>query len=129
MLHEVPLVASEGILIVEDNEVNALILRSMLRKHGYDPQVAINGAEGVEMTARHRPRLVLMDLHMPLLDGFAAAIEIRRDMIGSSPVLVAVTATSSGDVEEACRTAGFACILSKPILIAELLSTVRRFLT
>lgn len=119
---------SDGILIVEDNEVNALILRTMLRKQGYEPHVARDGGEGVEMSERHRPRLVLMDLHMPRLDGFAAAVEIRTRMNGSSPVLVAVTAMATEDVEAACRDAGFTCVLPKPILINDLVGVVRRFL-
>lgn len=118
----------DAILIVEDNEVNALILRTMLRKHGYEARVARDGAEGVAMTAEHRPRLVLMDLHMPRLDGFAAATAIRTRMNGASPVLVAVTATATGDVEIACRAAGFTCVLAKPILVGDLVGTVRRYL-
>lgn len=118
----------DGILIVEDNDVNALILRSMLRKHGYEPQVARDGQEGVAMVQRHNPRLVFMDLHMPRLDGFAAASVIRTRMNGASPVLVAVTATATGDVEAACRNAGFTCVLPKPILVGDLILMVRRFL-
>jgi CheY-like chemotaxis protein len=128
MLPEARTVPQDGILIVEDNDVNALILRSMLRKHGYDPQVARDGEEGVAMTTRHKPRLVFMDLHMPRLDGFAAASAVRGRMNGASPVLVAVTATATGDVEAACRDAGFACVLPKPILVGDLMEMVRRFL-
>lgn len=128
MRPEAPTERRDGILIVEDNDVNALILRSMLRKHGYEPQVARDGEEGVAMIQRHNPRLVFMDLHMPRLDGFGAASAIRRRMNGASPVLVAVTATATGDVEAACRDAGFACVLPKPILVADLIGMVRRFL-
>lgn len=126
MRHETP--GADPILIVEDNEVNALILRTMLRRQGYEPRVARDGAEGVAMTAELRPRLVFMDLHMPRLDGFAAATAIRRQMNGASPVLVAVTATAAGDVETACRAAGFSSVLPKPILIGDLVGTVRRYL-
>lgn len=128
MLREVSSEAVDDILIVEDNEVNALILRTMLRRYGYEPRVAANGAIGVAMTAEHRPRLVFMDLHMPELDGFAAASAILGGMNGAHPVLVAVTATATGDIEAACRDAGFAQVLPKPIVIGDLLATVRRFL-
>lgn len=117
------------ILIVEDNQVNALILRAMLRKHGYEPRVACSGLEGIDMTARHRPRLILMDLQMPRLDGFATAIEIRRRCNGSSPVLVAVTANAGGDVRAACQQAGFADVLAKPIVFEDLIEMVRRHLS
>lgn len=125
MPHEPP--GSDGILIVEDNAVNALILRTMLQKQGYEPHVARDGNEGVAMSARHRPRLVRMDLHMPRLDGFVAAIAIRG-IDGASPVLVAVTATATRDVEVACQEAGFTCVLPKPILIHDLMDQVRRYL-
>jgi CheY-like chemotaxis protein len=116
-----------AILIVEDNEVNAMILRSMLRKRGYDTMIASDGIEGVEMTDRHHPLLVLMDLQMPRLDGFAAAAEIRRQS-GDKPTIVAVTANAGTDVQDACEAAGFACVLAKPIVYDELIETVRRIL-
>lgn len=116
------------ILIVEDNEVNALILRSMLRKHGYEPVVAVDGRQGVELSGRHRPRLVLMDLQMPNLDGFAAAAEIRRNAGEDAPVFVAVTANDGGDMLSACRAAGFASVLAKPVVFDRLIETVRRYL-
>lgn len=117
-----------AILIVEDNQVNALILSAMLRKQGYAPEVARSGAEGVEMTGRHRPRLILMDLQMPRLDGFATASEIRRVCGDVAPVIVAVTANTGAGVAAACADAGFAGVLAKPIIYEELASTVRRCL-
>jgi CheY-like chemotaxis protein len=115
------------ILVVEDNEVNALIIRAMLRKHGYEPYVASNGQEGIEMTSRHQPRLILMDLQMPCIDGFAAASEIRRRSDGPDPVIVAVTANAGGEVQKACREAGFACVLAKPVVLEDLIALVRRY--
>ncbi len=114
-----------AILIVEDNQVNALILCAMLRKQGYEAVVACNGSEGIEMTSLHRPRLILMDLQMPHLDGFAAASEIRRNHNGLSPAIVAVTANAGGEIRTACREAGFAGVLAKPIVFDDLIATVR----
>ena len=115
------------ILIVEDNGTNALILRAMLRKSGYETMVAVDGNEGVEMTRRLRPCLVLMDLHMPRLDGFAAAAEIRRSCPGDAPPIVAVTANANPEVHAACLASGFRAVLSKPILLDALIATVREF--
>jgi CheY-like chemotaxis protein len=120
--------AGGAILVVEDNEVNAMILRAMLRKHGYEPVLAKNGEEGIEMSRRHRPGLVLMDLQMPRLDGFAAASAIRAACGGPVPAIVAVTANAAADVREACRAAGFASVLAKPIVLDELIATVRQHL-
>lgn len=120
---------SDGaILIVEDNEVNLMILRAMLRKRGYEPFVATDGAEGVEMSVRHRPRLVLMDLQMPRLDGIAAASEILGRLAGAAPVIVAVTANASDAIRAACLEAGFAEVLSKPLIFDDLIATVERHL-
>ena len=120
-------VSPGGILVVEDNEVNALIIRAMLRKHGYEPHVATTGEQGIEMSARLRPRLILMDLQMPSIDGFAAASEIRRGCGGESPVIVAVTANAAPDVLIACREAGFAGVLAKPIVLEDLIALVNRY--
>jgi CheY-like chemotaxis protein len=116
------------ILIVDDNAVNALILSAMLRKQGYDAEVARSGAEGVAMTVRRPARLILMDLQMPQLDGFTAAAEIRRACNGATPTLVAVTANAGLEVAAACRDAGFAGVLAKPVDYQELIATVRRCL-
>jgi two-component system, sensor histidine kinase and response regulator len=119
--------SARSILVVDDNEVNALIMRAMLRKHGYEPLVAPNGREGIAMVEAHRPRLVLMDLQMPCLDGYAATAEIRR-RVGPPPVIVAVTANAGSEVRAACQDAGFAGVLAKPVVIEELIALVRRHL-
>src|SRR4051812_3966703 len=116
------------ILVVEDNDVNAVIIRAMLRKGGYATLVACNGREGVEMCRRHRPGLVLMDLQMPVLDGFAAAWAIRSDGPEAAPPIVAVTANPALDVRRACREAGFAAVIAKPIRFEELIAAVARHL-
>ena len=122
--------AGRRILIVEDNQVNAMILKAMLRRDGWDPLFAVDGVEGVAMTERFRPRLILMDLQMPRLDGFAAAREILAsgpDRGGAAPpVIVAVTATPGPEVRDACAAAGFTELIAKPIEMDALLAVVRR---
>jgi CheY-like chemotaxis protein len=123
-----PAPPSDGvILIVEDNRTNALILRTMLQKSGYEAVVATDGAEGVEMADRLKPRLVLLDLHMPRLDGFAAAAEIRRRAGRHAPAIVAVTANVSSEVHAACLACGFGAVLSKPVFLDALVATLRSF--
>lgn len=118
---------SGKILIVEDNGTNALILQAMLRKCGYETIAAVDGSEGVEMTRSLSPVLVLMDLHMPHLDGFAAAAEIRSTCPGAGPPIVAVTANANPEIHAACLASGFRAVLSKPILLDSLMATVREF--
>jgi CheY-like chemotaxis protein len=118
------------ILIVEDNQVNAMILKAMLRQDGWDPLFAADGVEGVAMAERFRPRLILMDLQMPRLDGFAAAREILaappEPGEAARPVIVAVTANPGPEVREACAAAGFSELIAKPIQMDALLALVRR---
>jgi CheY-like chemotaxis protein len=116
------------ILVVEDNEVNAVIIRAMLRRRGYAALVACNGREGLELARLHRPALILMDLQMPVLDGFATASAIRGDCPEAAPPIVAVTANAAHDVRRACREAGFAAVIAKPIVLDELIATVDRHL-
>ena len=123
-----PVPRADGvILIVEDNRTNALILRTMLLKSGYEAVVATDGAEGVDMADRLKPRLVLLDLHMPRLDGLAAAAEIRRRAGCHAPVIIAVTANASPEVHAACLACGFGAVLSKPVFLDALVSIVRTF--
>lgn len=120
--------AGDAILIIEDNQTNVLILRAMLRRNGYETIVATDGIEGVKMARRLLPRLVLMDLHMPRLDGFAATEQIRRLGGGRDVTIVAVTANASPEVHAACLASGFDAVLSKPVLLDALIAMVRRFL-
>jgi CheY-like chemotaxis protein len=114
------------ILVAEDNAVSLLILRTMLRRQGFEPLVAADGVEAIEMAARHAPGLILMDLHMPRLGGMAAAAAIRGG--GARARLVAVTADAGAEVRDACRAAGFDDVLAKPIVLEELAATVRAVL-
>jgi len=119
--------ADHAILIVEDNAVNLMVLRSILRKKGYEPLVAKDGLEGLEMAVAYRPRLILMDLNMPRMDGFASAAEIRRRLPGHDIIIVAVSANFSDEQIEACYAAGFAGLLPKPLDFAALSATVRQW--
>lgn len=115
------------ILIVEDNHVNVLVLRSMLRKFGYDALVATDGVQGVAMAAVFRPRLVLMDINMPTMDGITAAAAIHATEGGRTTPIVAVTADVSAAQRAACQAAGFQGLLLKPIVVHDLIGTVRKW--
>jgi CheY-like chemotaxis protein len=116
-----------GILVVEDNQVNLMILRAMLRKLGHEPHVATDGAEGVRMAEEVFPELVLMDLNLPKLDGIAAATEIVHRLAGDAPAIIAVTANASAVIRMACLSAGFGDFLNKPIRLNELTDIVSRY--
>lgn len=116
-----------SILIVEDNLDNRIIYSEVLRHAGYRILEAANGREGVEMSIRHRPDLILMDLSMPVMDGWEAVRAIKRDARTASIPVCALSAHVVVDGDYARSTAaGFACYLTKPIEPKDVLREVER---
>ena len=120
------------VLLVEDNSVNQEVARGMLEALGCKVEVAHNGEEGVKATITGNFDLVLMDLHMPLMDGFAASAEIRRleqeNAAGRRTPIAALTANVQADVREQCRAAGMDDYLGKPFTQEQLQSVLARWL-
>ena len=116
------------LLVVEDNEVNRLVARSMAAKLGFDVDVVTDGAAAVDATERNEYAAVLMDCHMPVMDGFDAtrAIRARRGRDGTLPI-IAMTAGARDEDRERCRAAGMDDYLTKPVDMAELEATLVRW--
>jgi CheY-like chemotaxis protein len=111
------------VLVAEDNETNRLVTRSILGKLGIEPLMAVNGHEAVELARRQKLSLILMDLEMPEMDGYEAALSIRALRAAPTPATVpiaALTAHAVTEVAAACRAAGIGEILSKPLDPADL---------
>ncbi|TVR49126.1 MAG: PAS domain-containing protein [Puniceicoccaceae bacterium] len=104
------------ILVVEDNPVNQKVARLVLRRLGYDCELATNGHEAVQAYAAGRHDLILMDIQMPIMDGCEASREIRK-MSGDdrAPWIVALTANVMAGDEEVYLGAGMNAYLPKPI--------------
>lgn len=117
-------------LVVEDNELNQRVLTEMLKRAGWDYLVVDNGAEAVRLACLESYDLILMDCHLPELDGFNATRQIRQNEMATrmrrTPV-VAVTAESLADSRERCLAAGMDDCLTKPLRRAELEETLRRY--
>lgn len=114
------------ILLVDDIEDNRVIFTSLLTHYSYVVLEAINGEDGVNQAIRHRPDLVLMDLTMPVMDGWDAVKRIRETPdIADVPVVVL---TAHDVPEDTWRQAGFTGMMGKPCNPRELLDTVRGFL-
>ncbi|HTH47318.1 MAG TPA: response regulator [Candidatus Limnocylindria bacterium] len=117
-------------LLVEDNELNQRVLIEMLRRDGWSCQVADNGAEGVRLACLNKYDLILMDCHLPEVDGFTATRQIRQNEMATrtprTPV-VAVTAEVLNDSRERCLAAGMDDCLTKPIRRTELEETLKRW--
>ncbi|MCB9412074.1 MAG: response regulator [Actinobacteria bacterium] len=123
--------AGGKVLLVEDNAVNQRVAVAMLETLGLEVSVAPHGESALELFCRDRPDIVLMDLQMPVMDGFAATERIRADEAAHDAVrvpIVALTANVLGDVRETCLAAGMDDVVMKPFRKGELAATLSRWL-
>jgi two-component system cell cycle response regulator DivK len=119
---------SKKILVVEDTEDNRQILRDLLSMAGYDMIEARDGAEGVAQASEHRPDLILMDIQMPVMDGYEATRRIKADpALKEIPVIAVTSYALSGD-EEKARDAGCDGYIAKPYSPRQMLAKVREIL-
>ena len=119
---------SKRILIVEDQEDNRAILRDLLTSVGYDFIEAVNGAEGVAAAERERPDLILMDIQLPIVDGYEATRRIRAiPALDKIPIIAVTSYALSGD-EAKAMAAGCNAYVTKPYSPRQLLAKVREFL-
>jgi two-component system cell cycle response regulator DivK len=103
------------ILIVEDNAANLELVRYLLVSAGYEVLLAHNGAQGLELAQREQPDLIVSDLHMPVMDGYALIEALRRTPPCDTIPVVALTAFSMPGDRESIMQAGFSGYMSKPI--------------
>ena len=118
-----------AILLVEDNEVNRRVARLLLENRGYAVDVAADGREAVVATARTAFRAVLMDCHMPRVDGYVATAEIRaREGSGARLPIIAMTANAGPGARERCLSAGMDDYVAKPVSGDALDAVLRRWI-
>ncbi len=116
------------ILVVEDNEVNQLVARGMATKLGYQVDLVEDGSQAVAATGRIRYAAVLMDCHMPVMDGFDATGAIRsREGNDHRLPIIAMTAGALDEDRERCTAAGMDDYLSKPVDLAKLEAVLARW--
>jgi two-component system, cell cycle response regulator DivK len=119
---------SKRILIVEDQEDLRAILRDYLAASGYIVIEAVDGADGVTKAASERPDLVLMDVQLPVLDGYDATRQIKAlPGLTATPVIAVSSFAMKGD-EEKARAAGCDHYVTKPYSPVQLMRTIRGFL-
>jgi two-component system cell cycle response regulator DivK len=116
------------ILVVEDTEDNRQILRDLLGMAGYDMVEAHDGAQGVAMAAEHKPDLILMDIQMPVMDGYEATRQIKANPELKAIPIVAVTSYALSGDEQKTRDAGCDAYIAKPYSPRQMLAKVREIL-
>jgi len=107
--------AGEILLIVEDNPVNQKLLLMVLRPHGYQLHTAADGQEAVIKARTLHPDLILMDLQLPIMNGFCAAQEIKSDPATASIRIVALTAHAMAEERHRAEQLGFDGYITKPV--------------
>jgi two-component system, cell cycle response regulator DivK len=118
---------TKRILVVEDQEDNRRILRDLLAHSGYEVFEVGDGEQALTAAATHRPDVILMDIQLPLLDGYEATRRIKADpMLKHIPIIVVTSYALSGD-EIKARAAGCDAYVGKPYSPRALLAKIREY--
>ncbi len=113
------------ILLVEDNEVNILVAKTFLNKWGATVEVALNGQEAIDLFNPAVHKIILMDMHMPVMDGYEAT-RILRDRGVKTPI-IALTASLPREIEERIKSTGINDIVVKPFIPSELFKVILHY--
>lgn len=119
---------SKRILIIEDQEDNRSIVRDLLGSVGFKLIEAVDGEEGVRMAELEKPDLILMDIQLPLVDGYEATRRIKANAALKSIPIIAVTSYALSGDEAKARAAGCDGYVTKPFSPRQLLAKIREFL-
>ena len=113
------------ILYVEDNEDNVYVLENRLKRQGYTVLIARDGAQGVAMAGSERPDLILMDLSLPVIDGWEATRQIKAAPATRAIPVIALTAHAMDGDREKALAAGCDDYDTKPVELPRLLGKIR----
>ena len=116
------------VLIADDTDTGRELVRTVLEGSGLEVVEARDGVEAVELAHEHCPDLVILDLHMPRLDGFGVIRQLRsEDAFAATPIMALTASAMMGDKERAME-AGFSGYITKPIRLSALRSEIQRLL-
>ena len=119
---------SKRILVVEDQADNRQIIRDMLAPTDYEITEAENGKEALAAIAKQRPDLILMDIQLPVMDGYAATSRIKADPALRSIPIIAVTSYALNGEEKKARAAGCDDYVPEPYSPRQLLAKIRQYM-
>ena len=120
---------TKRILVVEDQPDNRQIIRDMLAPTDYEITEAENGEQALVAVAKQRPDLILMDIQLPIMDGYAAARRIKADPALRMIPIIAVTSYALSGEEKKAREAGCDDYVPKPFSPRQLLAKIRQYLS
>ena len=116
------------ILLVEDNEMNRDMLSRRLEKRGYTLSIAVDGGVGVALAKSEKPDLILMDMSLPVIDGWEATKQVKADPETAHIPIIALTAHAMSSDREKCLSAGCDDFDTKPVELPRLLSKIEELL-
>jgi len=116
------------LLLVEDNEMNRDMLSRRLRRKGYEVEIAVDGREGIDRVRRDPPELVLMDMSLPVVDGWEATRTLKADPATAAIPVIALTAHAMSDDRQKALDAGCDDYDTKPVELPRLLEKIERLL-
>ncbi|APG82905.1 response regulator [Sinorhizobium americanum] len=117
------------ILLVEDNEMNRDMLSRRLSRRGFDVLIAENGKAGVELATSERPDVILMDMSLPVMDGWEATRQIKANPLTSGIPVIALTAHAMASDRDMALDAGCDDYDSKPVDLTQLVRKIEQLLT
>jgi CheY-like chemotaxis protein len=112
------------VLLVEDNEMNRDMLSRRLTKRGYTVAMAIDGKQGVDMAVSEKPDIILLDMSLPVVDGWEAAKQIKANPLSAGVPLIALTAHAMAADRERAMSAGCDDFDTKPVELPRLLGKI-----
>jgi CheY-like chemotaxis protein len=113
------------ILIVEDNEMNRDMLSRRLARQGFEIALAIDGKQGVEMAAREKPDLILMDMSLPVMNGWEATEKVKSNPATKDIPVIALTAHAMSEDRDKCIAAGCNDFDTKPVDLPRLVEKIK----
>ena len=116
------------ILLVEDNEMNRDMLSRRLTRNGFEVVMAVDGGQGVAMATSEKPDLILMDMSLPVIDGWEATRRVKADAATRAIPVIALTAHALVEDRERATAAGCDDFDTKPVELPRLLEKINRLL-
>lgn len=116
------------ILLVEDNEMNRDMLSRRLLRNGFEVVMAVDGGQAVAMAASENPAVILMDMSLPVIDGWEATRQVKANAATSSIPVIALTAHAMAEDEKKARDAGCDDFDTKPVDIQRLVGKINALL-